>query len=152
MSRNSQTGGRPDRRKHSATPRFADAATFEQLERREMMCGGNDVHVGGGNKDVLIGEGGNDTLVGGGGNDRMFGGPGVDKVFGGHGSDSAEDSDQDLVDFQVEKSIAHTLEGRRKQFTEDTVEFGIAYAQRAREDHRLFVEAFRENRIGVSAT
>ena len=65
---------------------------------------------------------------------------------------SDEDSDQDLVDFQVEKAIAHALEGRRKQFTEDTVEFGIAYAQRAREDHRLFVEAFRENRIGVSAT
>lgn len=65
---------------------------------------------------------------------------------------SDEDSDQDLVDFQVEESIAAAIKGRRREFTEAMVEFGISYAATVREDHRLFVEAFREGRIGVSAT
>ena len=65
---------------------------------------------------------------------------------------SDEDSSQDLVDFQVEEVIAQTLEGRRKEFTEYVVEWGIAYAGRVREDHSLFVDAFREGHIGISAT
>ena len=31
-------------------------------------------------------------------------------------------------------------------------DFGMDYAERVREDHALFVDAFREGRIGVSAT
>jgi len=65
---------------------------------------------------------------------------------------SDEDSDQDLVEFQVEEAIAACLKGRRMEFTEHIVDFGIDYAVRAREDHALFVEAFREGRIGISAT
>jgi uncharacterized protein (DUF2252 family) len=66
---------------------------------------------------------------------------------------SDEDSEQDLVDFQVEKAVADVVEGRRGQFTEDLVDFGISYAAQARRDHALFVDAFREGRIGgVSAT
>ncbi|HSE07356.1 MAG TPA: DUF2252 domain-containing protein [Nocardioidaceae bacterium] len=66
---------------------------------------------------------------------------------------SDEDSDQDLVDFQVEEAIAKVLEGRRKDFTSEIVEFGISYAARTRRDHALFVSAFREGEIGgVSAT
>ena len=66
---------------------------------------------------------------------------------------SDEDSDQDLVDFQTEKAIAGLLEGRRRAFVDAIVSFGIDYAVRAREDHSLFVDAFRESRIGgVSAT
>ena len=65
---------------------------------------------------------------------------------------SDEDSEQDLVDFQVENAIAECLEGRRKEFTEHVVDFGIRYAVQVREDHALFVEAFREARIGISAT
>ncbi len=65
---------------------------------------------------------------------------------------SDEDSSQDLVDFQVEEVIAQTLEGRRKEFTEYVVEWGVAYANRVREDHALFVGAFREGDIGISAT
>lgn len=65
---------------------------------------------------------------------------------------SDEDSDQDLVDFQVEDAIAGALKGRRRQFTQDLVDFGIGYAETVREDHRLFVEAFREGRVGVSST
>jgi uncharacterized protein (DUF2252 family) len=65
---------------------------------------------------------------------------------------SDEDSAQDLVDFQVEEAIAGCLEGRRKQLTAHVVEFAIDYAARVREDHALFVDAFREARIGISAT
>ncbi len=66
---------------------------------------------------------------------------------------SDEDSDQSLVSFQVEEAIAQLLEGRRREFTEDIVEFGISYAIKARKDHSLFVDAFREGEIGgVAAT
>jgi uncharacterized protein (DUF2252 family) len=65
---------------------------------------------------------------------------------------SDEDSEQDLVDFQVEEAIATSLEGRRREFTRWVTDFGTDYATRVREDHTLFVEAFREGRIGVSAT
>lgn len=65
---------------------------------------------------------------------------------------SDEDSDQDLVDFQVEEAIAASVDRRRKEFTQWLTEWGLAYAERVREDHILFVEAFREGRIGVSAT
>ncbi len=65
---------------------------------------------------------------------------------------SDEDSEQDLVDFQVEEAIAGVLEGRRKEFTEYVVDFGIEYAARVRADHALFVDAFREGRIGIDAT
>ncbi len=66
---------------------------------------------------------------------------------------SDEDSDQDLVDFQVEEAIAEALEGRREELTADVVDFGLSYAARVRRDHSLFVSAFREGEIGgVSAT
>ena len=65
---------------------------------------------------------------------------------------SDEDSDQDLVDFQVEEAIAASLDRRRREFTQWVTDFGMTYAERVRADHALFVEAFREGRIGVSAT
>jgi uncharacterized protein (DUF2252 family) len=65
---------------------------------------------------------------------------------------SDEDSSQDLVDFQVEEAIASCLEGRRRELTDHLVEFALSYAARVREDHALFVDAFREARIGISAT
>ena len=65
---------------------------------------------------------------------------------------SDEDSQQDLVDFQVEEAIRRSLEGRRNDFVSWLCDWGIAYAVRVREDHALFVDAFREGRIGVSAT
>jgi uncharacterized protein (DUF2252 family) len=65
---------------------------------------------------------------------------------------SDEDSDQDLVDFQVEDAIASSVERRRKELTGWITEFGMEYAERVRADHALFVTAFREGRIGVSAT
>ena len=65
---------------------------------------------------------------------------------------SDEDSSQDLVDFQVEEAIAACLEGRRRELTEHLVDFGVSYAAVVREDHALFVDAFREGAIGIRAT
>jgi hypothetical protein len=65
---------------------------------------------------------------------------------------SDEDSSQDLVNFQVEGAIASGLEGRRREFTAWVTDFGMEYAEQAREDHVRFVNAFREGKIGVSAT
>jgi uncharacterized protein (DUF2252 family) len=65
---------------------------------------------------------------------------------------SDEDSEQDLVDFQVEEAIADSLDRRRKEFTAWVTDFGMSYAEQVREDHTRFVDAFREGRIGVSAT
>ena len=65
---------------------------------------------------------------------------------------SDEDSEQDLVDFQVEEAIAESVDRRRREFTAWVTDFGMEYANRVREDHALFVHEFREGRIGVSAT
>ncbi|HET6653296.1 MAG TPA: DUF2252 domain-containing protein [Nocardioides sp.] len=66
---------------------------------------------------------------------------------------SDEDSDQDLVTFQTEEAICAVLKGRRREFVADLTDFAVAYADRVRSDHALFVDAFREGRIGgVSAT
>ncbi|WP_252974833.1 DUF2252 domain-containing protein [Janibacter melonis] len=63
-----------------------------------------------------------------------------------------EDSDQDLVDFQVEDAIIASLDGRRRAFGGFLADFAVEYAQEVRRDHALFVNAFREGRIGISAT
>ena len=65
---------------------------------------------------------------------------------------SDEDSQQDLVDFQVEEAIVRSLQGRRKEFVSWLGDWGIAYAERVRADHALFVDAFREGRVGIAAT
>ena len=65
---------------------------------------------------------------------------------------SDEDSDQDLVDIEVEAAIANSLKGRRHDFTGWLCQWGIDYAVRVREDHALFVDAFREGRMGIAAT
>ena len=61
-------------------------------------------------------------------------------------------SEQDLVDFQTEDAIMEVLDGREEAFAADLVEFGRAYGELARDDHRRFVDAFRNGRIpGVPA-
>ncbi|OBK23336.1 DUF2252 domain-containing protein [Mycobacterium asiaticum] len=63
------------------------------------------------------------------------------------------DSDQSLVDFQTEHAIVEVIGDRLDEFVSDMVSFGLEYAAVVRDDHRHFVEAFREGRIpGVSAT
>ncbi len=61
---------------------------------------------------------------------------------------SDEDSDQTLVGFQTEEAICAVLEGRRKEFVADLTDFALDYAVTVRRDHAMFVDAFREGRIG----
>ena len=65
---------------------------------------------------------------------------------------SDEDSDQSLVSFQVEEAIAGVLQNRRKAFISAVTEFAVEYAAQVQRDHALFVEAFREGKIGITAT
>ena len=63
------------------------------------------------------------------------------------------DSDHTLVPFQTEEAIVAMLGGRREEFVEDLVAFAHSYARTAQEDHRLFVDAFRDGRIpGIAST
>jgi uncharacterized protein (DUF2252 family) len=66
---------------------------------------------------------------------------------------SDTDSDQSLVDFQTEEAIIAVIGDDEDAFVATIVEFGLTYAATVRDDHRHFVEAFREGRIpGVTAT
>ncbi len=66
---------------------------------------------------------------------------------------SDSDSAQTLVDFQVEEAIAAVIGDREDEFVDAMADFGLRYAARTREDHRLFVDAFRDGRIkGVEST
>jgi uncharacterized protein (DUF2252 family) len=60
---------------------------------------------------------------------------------------SDSDSEQTLVDFQSEEAIATVLDGREDEFVAELTEFGMRYAQQTRQDHRLFVDAFRGGQI-----
>jgi len=58
-----------------------------------------------------------------------------------------------LVDFQTEDAVAAAVGDRVDDFVADLTAFAHDYAERVREDHRLFVAAFRSDAIpGVSAT
>ena len=62
-------------------------------------------------------------------------------------------SDHTLVPFQTEEAITNVVGGREKEFAEWLSDFALGYANVAREDHRLFVEAFRNGEItGVTST
>jgi uncharacterized protein (DUF2252 family) len=66
---------------------------------------------------------------------------------------SDTDSDQTLVDFQTEEAIITVIGDDVDDFVGDMVSFGLEYAAIVRDDHRHFVDAFREGRIpGVSST
>ncbi|MFI6306113.1 DUF2252 domain-containing protein [Amycolatopsis thailandensis] len=60
---------------------------------------------------------------------------------------SDSDSEQTLVDFQSEEAIAAVIGDREDEFVRALTEFGMAYAEQSREDHRLFVDAFRGGKI-----
>ncbi|KUI31140.1 hypothetical protein AU195_12015 [Mycobacterium sp. IS-1496] len=63
------------------------------------------------------------------------------------------DSDQSLVQFQTEEAIVSVIGDRADEFVDDIVTFGLEYAAQVRDDHRLFVDAFRDGRIpGVTST
>ncbi len=58
-----------------------------------------------------------------------------------------EDSDHDLVPFRTETAILAAVGTSHDEFIEDIVGFGEAYAETVRQDHALFVDAFREGLI-----
>jgi uncharacterized protein (DUF2252 family) len=54
---------------------------------------------------------------------------------------------ESLVDFQTEEAIRHVVGDRDDAFAADLAAFGAAYGALARDDHRRFVDAFRNGRI-----
>jgi len=56
-------------------------------------------------------------------------------------------SDQTLVDFNVEQAIAQAIGDRREALASSLADFGRDYARLVREDHRRFVDAFRNGAI-----
>ncbi|MGH2969414.1 MAG: DUF2252 domain-containing protein [Solirubrobacteraceae bacterium] len=56
-------------------------------------------------------------------------------------------SDQTLVEFQTEEAIAAAVGDEDEAFAEDLADFGAAYGELARDDHRRFVDAFRNGEI-----
>ena len=58
-----------------------------------------------------------------------------------------KDSDPDIVDFQTEDEIIEAISGKEDEFVEEMVDFGTRYSGIARDDHRLFVDAFRNGQI-----
>ncbi len=58
-------------------------------------------------------------------------------------------SEEDLVDFETEVALAAVLEDRQQEFGDWIAEVGGAYAGAVRDDHRRFVDAFRNGELGV---
>ena len=58
-----------------------------------------------------------------------------------------EDSDPTLVGFQTEDEISAVISGKEDEFVEEMVDFGRNYSEVVRDDHRLFVDAFRNGLI-----
>jgi uncharacterized protein (DUF2252 family) len=58
-----------------------------------------------------------------------------------------EDSDPTIVGFQTEDEIVEALSGSEEEFVKEMVDFGMGYSEIARDDHRLFVDAFRNGQI-----
>jgi uncharacterized protein (DUF2252 family) len=61
---------------------------------------------------------------------------------------SDADSDETLVEFQTEEAIADAVDGDDDAFVKDLCDFAMSYADQTRDDHALFVEAFRSGDIG----
>ena len=60
---------------------------------------------------------------------------------------SDEGSEHPLVDVNVEAKISDVIGGRDDEFARDLVAFGAEYGALTREDHRRFVDAFRNGMI-----
>jgi uncharacterized protein (DUF2252 family) len=58
-----------------------------------------------------------------------------------------EDSDPTLVGFQTEDAIVEAVGGKEEELVKEMVDFGMGYSEIARDDHRLFVDAFRNGQI-----
>jgi hypothetical protein len=60
-----------------------------------------------------------------------------------------EDSDATIVGFQTEDEIVEAVSGKEEEFVKEMVDFGMGYSEVARDDHRLFVDAFATARSRV---
>jgi uncharacterized protein (DUF2252 family) len=60
---------------------------------------------------------------------------------------SDEDSDQKLISGSADKAILAGFSGKEEQFTKAVTDWSEAYAQRTRDDHRLFADAFRNGKF-----
>jgi uncharacterized protein (DUF2252 family) len=58
-----------------------------------------------------------------------------------------DESSHDLVDFSTEEAIVAEVDKDEKGFVGHLVEFAHAYGVRARQDHQLFVDLFRNGRL-----
>jgi uncharacterized protein (DUF2252 family) len=58
-----------------------------------------------------------------------------------------KDSDTTLVGFQTEDEIIEAISGNEEEFVAEMVDFGAHYSAVVREDHGLFVDAFRNGQI-----
>ena len=56
-------------------------------------------------------------------------------------------SDQALVEFQTEEAIVEAVGDEDDAFASDLADFGAAYGELARDDHRRFVDSFRNGAI-----
>jgi uncharacterized protein (DUF2252 family) len=58
-----------------------------------------------------------------------------------------EDSDPTIVGFQTEDEIIAAIGGNEEEFVSEMVDFGARYSATVRNDHSLFVDAFRNGQI-----
>jgi uncharacterized protein (DUF2252 family) len=58
-----------------------------------------------------------------------------------------KDSDPEIVGFQTEDEIIEAIGGNEEEFVEEMVDFGARYSEIVRDDHSLFVDAFRNGQI-----
>jgi uncharacterized protein (DUF2252 family) len=58
-----------------------------------------------------------------------------------------KDSDPTIVGFQTEDEIIEAVSGNEEEFVKEMVAFGTGYSEIARNDHGLFVDAFRNGQI-----
>ncbi len=56
-------------------------------------------------------------------------------------------SEQTLVDFQTEEAIVGVIGDDLESFADDLADFAADYGEQVRDDHRLFVDAFRNGAI-----
>ncbi len=64
-----------------------------------------------------------------------------------HCVSDVDDPSTPLVDFQVEDALVGVVRGREDELVADLTAFALEYAVRARKDHALFVDAFRNDQI-----
>jgi len=60
---------------------------------------------------------------------------------------SDDDSDQTLINYSIEEAINGVLDGRETEFEEYMTHFGEQYSAQVRNDHRLFMDAFRNHQF-----